>query len=366
LNIAVIGIKGIPARYGGFETCVDETSKRLRNYGVNITVYCRKYLYEEYLPEYEGIKLKYIPSVKTKNLATISSTLFSVIDIILSKTRIVHIYTAGNAIFIPILKLFGKKCVISVDALDWKRKKWGKFASYYIKTSEKIAVRFADSIISDSQVICEYYLKNYNRKIDYVAFGSNTNTGPANDETIKKYSIIPKKYFIFVGLFRPEKNVDMLIKAFNQAKTKDFSLVLLGDDPLNLVYSNYIYSLKTDKIVFLGRKYGLEYEEISKNAYCYVTASEVEGTSPALVAAMGFITAVLVSSIPENLETIGDSGFVFENNNIQSLIDQIEYLINNPDRVIEYASKAFERSRNKYSWDKIAMDFLNIYNRLLG
>ena len=365
MKVAVIGIKGIPARYGGFETCVDETSKRLIGHGVDLTVFCRKYLYQEFLPDYKGVKLKYISAINTKNLATITSTFFSVLNIIFSKTKIVHVYTAGNAIFIPILKIFGKKCVISVDALDWKRKKWGKLASFYIKSSEIIAVRFADSIISDSQVICDYYQKNYNRQIDYVAFGSNTNTGLANNDIINKYSLISKKYFIFVGLFRQEKNVDFLIKAFNQANTKDFKLVLIGDDPINVQYSNYIYSLKTDKIVFLGRKYGLEYEQISKNAYCYVTASEVEGTSPALVAAMGFGTAVLVSSIPENLETISDSGLIFENNNIHSLVDQIEYLINNPEIVKDYATRAFNRSKNNFSWDKIASDFLNIYDRLL-
>ena len=137
------------------------------------------------------------------------------------------------------------------------------------------------------------------------------------DYDISKYDLINNKYFVFVGLFKPEKNVDLLINSFNQAETKNFKLVLIGDDPINPEYVKYIHSLKTDKIIFLGRIYGEEYVKISSNAYCYISASEVEGTSPALVAAMGFKTPVLVSDIDENIETIGNYGTTFKNSDKQ-------------------------------------------------
>ena len=364
IRLAVLGIKGIPAQYGGFETCVDETGKRLVTYGVSVLVYCRRSVSSKLLDNYNGIKLKYVEGIKTKNLYTISTTFVSVIKELFSSNNIIHLYTVGNAIFIPILKLFGKKCVISVDGLDWKRKKWGRFASWYIKTSELLAVKSANSVISDSKVICKYYFENYNREIDYVAFGSNIKQNIITGDFVK-YNLEPQKYFLFVGLFRYEKKVDFLINAFNKAGTKDYKLALIGDEPMNPEIVKYLNSLKTEKIVFLGRKYDHEYDLISQNAYCYVTASVVEGTSPALLAAMGFKTAVLVSDIPENIETIGDSGFTFESNNESDLINKIEYLINNNEIVTEYSIKAQERVKTKYSWDKVSSDLLNIYQNII-
>jgi glycosyltransferase involved in cell wall biosynthesis len=364
IRLAVLGIKGIPAQYGGFETCVDETSKRLVTKGVSVLVYCRTSLSSELITQYNGIKLKYIDGFKTKNLYTISTTFVSVIKELFSRNNIIHLYTVGNSIFIPILRIFGKKCVISVDALDWKRKKWGKFASWYIKISETIAVKFANSVISDSKVICQYYLENYKRRIDYVSFGSIINQKIIPGDLVK-FDLEPKKYFLFVGLFRAEKNVDFLIDAFNNANTKEYKLALIGDDPINAEFVKYLHSLKTDKIVFLGRKYNDDYNLISQNAYCYITASEVEGTSPALLAAMGFKTAVLVSDIPENKETIGDAGITFESKNKSDLINKIEYLINNKDIVEEYSAKALVRVEEKYSWDKVSSDFLTIYRNII-
>lgn len=363
LNVAVIGTKGIPAQYGGFETCVHETGTRLVKDSVKLTVYCRKIFSEIKICNFRGINLKYVSSINTKNLSTISSTFLSVIKELASDNNIIHIYTAGNAVFIPLLKLFGKRCVISIDALDWKRKKWGRFASWFIKTSEIIAVKTANSIISDSQVICKYYQEKYKRNIDYVAFGGNIDND-IGKESLILLNLCPKKYFLFVGIFRLEKNVELLINAFKKSKTKDYVLVLIGDDPINPEYVSYLHSLKSDKVKFLGRLYGKVYEEILKNSYCYVTASEVEGTSPSLLAAMGFGITPLVSDIPENLETVGDTGFSFKVNDEKDLIKQIEYLIENQGEVIRRGGIAQERVKSHYSWNLIAAEFKKIYIRI--
>ena len=205
--------------------------------------------------------------------------------------------------------------------------------------------------------------EKYKKKIDYVAFGANLNIKKVYfDEN--KYQLKSKKYFIFVGLFRPEKNVDLLIRAFIKANTRDFKLALIGDDPINPQYVSNLYKLANEKIIFLGRRYGDEYRTISENAYCYVSASEVEGTSPALLAAMGFGLPVLVSDIEENKETIEDAGFIFRNNDEEDLVKMIEYLINNDNLLNIYSIKGYERVQKLYSWDKISEDFYNIYKRI--
>jgi len=257
----------------------------------------------------------------------------------------------------------GKRVAISVDGLDWKRKKWGKLASAYLKLSEKIAIKYADSIISDSRVINSYYFKTYSRNVDYVPYGANV-VPIVGSQNIIKYGIYSKKYFLFVGIFKLEKNVDLLIKAFNSANTKDFKLVLIGDEPNNPNYLKYLNSIATEKTIFLGRIYGELYQELSQNAYCFVSASEVEGTSPALVAAMGFGNAVLVSDIDENKETIGDAGFTFKTNDIQDLEMMIEFLINNEHLVLEYSKKAVQRVVENYTWDKVTDQLEEIYKQL--
>jgi glycosyltransferase involved in cell wall biosynthesis len=363
MKVAIFGIKNIPGRFGGYETCVDETSRLLVKMGHDVLVLCRKNFAESLIEDYEGVKIKYVPGVNSKNFSNLFSAFFSTMYLLFSDVKVIHVYITGNAIFIPLLKIAGKRVTLSVDGLEWKRKKWSKLALMYLKFSEKLAVRFADSIISDSHSINNYYIKKYNRQVDYVPYGAKfvPLRGSAN---LDRLSLIPKKYFLFVAIFRPEKNVDLLIKAFNAASTKDYKLALIGDEPNNPDYMKYVYSLGSEKIIFLGRIYGELYEEISQNAYCYVTASELEGTSPALVEAMGFGTAVLVSDIDENKETIGDAGFTFKTNDIDDLQNKIEYLIGNEDLVKQYSAKALERAKKYYTWEKVTQELEKIYTRL--
>lgn len=363
MKIAIFGIKNIPGRYGGYETCVDETSRLLVKMGHDVLVMCRKNFAESFIEDYEGVKIKYVPGLNSKNLSNIYSAFFSTLYLLFSNVKVVHIYITGNALFIPILKLLRKRIAISVDGLEWKRKKWSKLASLYIKFSEKLAVKYADVIISDSHVINNYYLKKYNRNIDYVPYGANLVEYRGN-KNLSKYGLVAKKYFLFVAIFRPEKNVDLLIKAFNAASTKDYKLALIGDEPNNQKYMKYIYSLGSEKTIFLGRIYGKPYEEISQNAYCYVTASELEGTSPALIEAMGFGTAVLVSDIDENKESVGDAGFTFKTNDIKDLQLKIEYLIENGNVIKLYSEKAVKRVKENYTWEKVTSELEKIYSKL--
>jgi glycosyltransferase involved in cell wall biosynthesis len=363
MKVAIVGVKNIPGKYGGFETCVDETSRLLVKKGVDVTVYCRKEFAEERLNDYQGVKIKYVSSIKSKNISNLSATLMSALKIFFTDVKIVHIYTAGNAILIPLFRLFGRKCIISVDAIEWRRKKWGRFAAWFLRLSEKLSVLFASAVISDSKVITRYYMDNYGRNVHTIAYGANVKPY-LGSSSLQKYNLLRKKYFLFVAIFRPEKNVDFLIKAFNKADTKDFILAVIGDEPNNPQYVKYILSLKTEKIFLLGRIYGRAYEEISQNAYCYVSASEIEGTSPALVAAMGYGSAVLVSNLDENLETIEDAGFSFEKNNIEDLVNKIEYLVNNPKMADESGKRLRERAEKIYSWSKVTDDLIDLYKQV--
>ena len=364
LRIAVIGIKGIPARYGGFETCADETCRRMVQHGHRVTVYCRHGISDEEPAAYAGVRLIYVPHVQSKNLATITSSFLACVQAIRSDADVVHLYTVGTALFVPLLRVFGKRTVVSVDALDWKRKKWSAFASRYMQQAAKIAVRWADELIIDSKAVQDYYETEYGRRGVYVPFGANI-LPPLGSEDLSALGLAPRRYVLFVGMLKPEKQVDHLIQAFNELHQQQFDLVILGDDPLGREYVQTLKAMGGSRVRFLGRIYGELYNQVCQNAYLYVTPSEIEGTSPALLAAMGAGCCVLVNGIPENLETIGDAGFSYQVNDVQDLRRKLAVLLSQPEVVETYGQRAREHVKQKYSWDAVTRDFEDIYRRIV-
>jgi len=359
LRIAVIGIKGIPARYGGFETCADETCRRLITRGHHVTVYCRKGMGEAEPPEYAGITLRYVPFVKTKNLANITSSFLACLQAVRSDAEVIHLYTVGTALFIPWLKLAGKRTVISVDALDWKRA-WSALAGQYLRLAAHIAVRCANELIIDSRVIQQYYKEHFRRAGAYVPFGANVEP-PRGVDLLPAFNLHPRRYILFVGILRPEKQVDHLIRAFNSIRQDEFELAIVGDDPMGQKYVAWLKSLAGPRVRFLGRAYGEAYMQLCQNAYLYVCPSNMEGTSPALLGAMGAGCAVLVNGIPENLETIGEAGFSYRMDDIDDLRAQLAMLMHQPDLVAERSHMARERVLREYNWDAVTDAFEAIY-----
>lgn len=359
LKIAIIGTRGIPARYGGFETCVEEVSTRLVERGHKVTVYCRKgntHYKEEY---YKGVRLVILPSVKVKSMDTISHSGLSAFHLMFFRWDIVHIYGLGNAIYIILLKLLGLKTVISVDGLEWNRKKWGALARFWFRLSEFIVKRFADHVIADSNVIRKYYKERHNLESAYIPYGAYVNVN-GKCELIKENNLDKRDYILFVGRLIPEKGVHYLIRAFEDVET-DKKLVIVGDDPYNRRYIESLKQIDDNRVMFLGYVYGNKYVELCKNAYLFVQPSELEGTSPALLAAMGYGCCVLVNGIDENIETIGDAGLTYEKNDVRDLTLKLQYLLDNPEVVEEYRLRAVQRIKTHYNWDTIALEMENLF-----
>ena len=171
MKISIIGIRGIPAQHGGFETCVEHTSTWLVAKGHQMTVYCNRNLkFREKF--YKGVRLIKLPSIGSKHLDTISHTFFSAIHLLFKKLDIIHIYGVGSAIFSPFLKMLGKKIVVSADGFDWERKKWGRFARWYLRKSAFFAMKYADEIIVDSKVVQRFYKEKFNKDTVYIPYGA--------------------------------------------------------------------------------------------------------------------------------------------------------------------------------------------------
>ncbi len=365
--IAVIGIRGLPANYGGLETCAEEVTRRWVADGHDVLVYCRSNRYTEQPASIDGVRLAYTPSVNSKSLDTITHTLFSILHLIFTgrRYRYVHLYNTGNSIFMPLLKLAGKKVILSGDGIEWRREKWGALAKQVHKLGEKFAVRFADRIIVDNREVERYYTDNFGIPTALIAYGANDIEPDAalTAELMRKHGLEPGRYFLFVGRLAPEKGVHNLIAAYKRLNT-DFPLVIIGDDPAGGDYRDSLFAEASDTIRFLGFVYDTDYEQLLVNAYMYVSASALEGTSPSLVSAMGAGVCSLVNGIDENIATVHGAAFTYDRDDTAALVALWQELIDDPAKVRDMAQAGRRCVEQHYRWDAIARQYLDVMDAL--
>lgn len=367
MKIAVLGIRGLPANYGGFETCAEHTTLHWTKQDHEVLVYCRKGRYDSRAKNHGKVRLKYISQLSTKSLETLSHSFLSVLDLCFIERgyKIVHLYNSGNALFLPILRLFGKKVTISVDGIEWKRDKWGKIAKTIYKIGEWFTVKFAHEVIVDNKEIEDYYLKKYNKATTLIAYGSKVvqQNPEISVEVLKSNQLQAKNYFIFVGRLVPEKGTHHLIKAYKSLKT-ELPLVVIGDDHSDSEYKKELFAHDSDTVRMLGFKYGDEYEQLLANAKIYISASMLEGTSPSLLAAMGAKVCCLVNGIPENKSTVEESAYTFEENDYENLATVWQDLIDHPEKVSQMGEKGYDHVLKNYTWEKISAQYIDTFSRL--
>ena len=302
--VAVIGIRGLPANYGGLETCAEEVTRRWVEQGIEVRVYCRSTRYPERDAQIDGVDLVYTPSLPSKSLDTVSHTFISILHLLFTgrRFRCVHLYNTGNAIFLPLLKLFGKKVILSGDGIEWRREKWGVLAKWVHRVGEKCAVWMADSIVVDNAEVGQYYKDKHAIETDQIAYGANDIVPDAGiaDTLLDKHGLDAGKYFLFVGRLAPEKGVHNLIAAYKRLDTS-YPLLIIGDDANGGAYRDSLFAEAAEKIRMPGFLYSTDYEQLLVHACMYVSASELEGTSPSLLAAMGAGVCSLVNGIEENV-----------------------------------------------------------------
>jgi len=363
MEIAVLGTRGIPATYSGFETCVEQVASRLVKREHKVTVYCRTNHLSYAREYYKEIKLVKLPTISNKYLDTFFHTLISVLHLLIisNNVHVILIFGVGNAIFCLPFRVFKKKVIINVDGLDWKRKKWGRFAKWYLRICEYWAVLFANEVITDSDVIRQYYSNKYNKTTHMIAYGAYTEKSRKQD-FLAKLRLEQNRYILFVGRLVPENCIHHLIKAYNLLNT-NLKLVIVGGSS----YSNkYVLSLKSvanSNTLFTDYVFGEDYKQIVSNAYIFVESSEVGGTHPALLEAMGMGNCTLVNNTPANLETIGNAGLFYEGNKEHiDLAEKLEHLIENPHTVEKYKKLAVERIKKFYSWESVTDKYEKLIN----
>lgn len=354
MKIALLGTRGVPASYSGFETCVEQLGKRLVQRGHEVTVYCRSHHISYAEPAYEGMRLVKLPTIANKYLDTLVHSFVSSVHALRQGYDIGLYFIAGNSPVTWIPRLAGTKTLLNVDGLDWKREKWPELAKKYIQLAEFLATKLPNAYLTDSHVVQGYYRDRFNSEPPYIPYGSDIEHVPAG-ETLQQWGLESGKYVLFVGRMVPENCIHHLIEAFRGLQT-DLKCVVVGDAAYAEEYKAQLHALGAgdERVVFTGYVFGRGYHELGSNAHIFVETSGVGGTHPALVEAMAFGSCVVVNDTPENLETIGNAGFGYDGKQgAASLRKVLQFLLGQPAVVDSYRALARERAQAVYSWDAV-------------
>ena len=359
MRIAYLNTVGIPARYGGFETCVEEVSTRLAQKGHDVTVYCGRREAPKY-SSYKGVTLINFTPASNKFLDFPSRLMLSTLDALGRDYDIFHYYGTDSAIFTIVPRVLSRKVVLWLDGRAWNRVSYPKWVRTALRLSSWPALYIPTATTVDSRYVGEWYRSECGKAPIFVPYGARVSPRGADPDVLSRFGLKPDGYVLFVGVLLPEKGIHYMIRAFNEIES-EFQLVIVGGSPYESSYELSLRKLAGRDVKFLGSVWGSEVENLYKGAYLYVNASETEGTSPALLSAMGYGNCVLVSDIPENLETIGDAGISFRSKNSEDLREKIRLLPSNGDIVKDYRKKAVDRVARLYSWDSIANHMERVY-----
>jgi glycosyltransferase involved in cell wall biosynthesis len=359
MRIAYLNTVGIPARYGGYEACVEEVSIRLVQKGHEVTVYCGSDSAWKY-SSYMGVKLINLRRISNKFLDFPLRCLVSTIDAIPRNFDILHFYGNESSIFTLVPRVLLKKVVISLDGLVWNRASYPSLIRMALRASSRLPLYLPNMTIVDSFYVREWHRRAFGRAPIYIPYGAKVSPRAADPVVLERYGVEENGYLLFVGRLVLEKGVHHLIRAFNRTES-EFPLIIVGGDPYSSEYETSLRKMAGRSVRLLGPVYGSDVENLYKGAYMYVSASELEGTSPALLSAMGFGNCVLISDIPENLETVGDAGVTFKSGDCEDLREKMLYLVSNPDVVRDYRKRAVERVAKLYSWDSVAERMEKVY-----
>lgn len=368
LKIGIIGHKRIPSNEGGIEKGVEQHAVRMVQRGHSVTAYNRSghnVFGKEYdlkkLREYKGIKIVNIPTVSGSACVPIYSFIATIHAIIVGYD-VVSYRASGSCVMILLAKIFGLRCVASLHGIDSQRDKWGGFASKYLEFGEKMAAKKADVCLVLSENMKKYIFDKY--KVNSILFANGIDVPEIIEADIikKEYNLKKDSYILSLGRIVPEKGIHYLIESFRECKT-DKKLVIAGGSESNKKYYNELLELAKgdDRIVFLGFVKGKIIAELYSNAYAFMLPSNLEGMANCLLEAMSYGNCCVVSDIPENTEVVNDKAIVFKKGNIKDLTKKLNMIFEKKDEVEKYKNNASKYILEKYSWDKVVTQMLEIY-----
>jgi glycosyltransferase involved in cell wall biosynthesis len=356
VRIAILGTRGIPSNYGGFETFAEELSVRLAARGHHVTVYCRE---RHPSTEYRGVHLISLPTIRHKYLDTLAHTFISTLWLLAHPVDAALYCNAANAIFTILPRVFGTPVALNVDGIERKRRKWNVLARLWYRGSEFLSTILPNKFVTDAEAIRQYYKQQYNKDSQFIPYGADTELALTRD-VLDKLELEPYRYFLYVSRMEPENRALEVRQAFEQVPT-EMKLALIGDAPYAHEYIQRVRDTQDNRVVIPGAIYGVGYRELGTWCFAYIHATEVGGTHPALIEAMGRGALVLYLDTAENAEVCGDAGLPYSDET--GLATRIREVLDMPETDRDqYRAKAIQRVRERYDWEAVTTQ----YERLLA
>jgi glycosyltransferase involved in cell wall biosynthesis len=361
MRIAILGIRGVPANYGGFETFAEQLGTRLVGRGHQVTVYGRSASVPAAIREFRGMKIVRLPAPRSKYLETVVHSLFAAVHALRRRFDIVYVCNSANVPAVVLLLLGGKRVVLNVDGLEWQRSKWSGIGRAYYRLCGAIAARLPAHVVTDARVIQTYYEERYGRATAYFPYGTEL-IDARDDELLAELGLKERGYVLYVSRLEPENNAHIVIEAYRSVRT-EVPLAIVGDAPYAEAYIASLRQTNDARVRFLGAIYGNGYRVLQSNALVYVQATEVGGTHPALVEAMGAGNAIVANDVPEHRETLGDAGLYYAGH--EALAARLQELLDDDKTLERFRTAARTRAATTYSWDRITDDYEDWFSRLI-
>jgi len=366
INISIIGTRGYPYVYSGYETFVKQLSERLVLKNCNVTIYCHKGLFEIRPKEIKGIKLVYIPTIETKILSQPIHSFISIIYACFSNTDVILMVNSANGPFGLLTKLFRIPTAINVDGLEWLRPKWKGLGSIYFKWASKMATLFYDQIINDSEEMRKVYLNLFKRDSKVIAYGANIRKSESPD-LINRWNIKQREYFLVIGRLIPDNNADLIINGFLKSNSKK-KLVIVGDVPYKDSYASNLKNIKDERLIFTGYVKDQDLlAELYHNCYVYIHGHEFGGTNPTMIKAMAYGCAILALNTVFNHEMLQKGKFgLFFKKELISVANQINYCEKEKLIIDKLRQNSINGITKKYNWDFVTSQYLEVFKYLVG
>ena len=358
------------SREGGIEIVVKELCTRMVQDGCQVTCYNRSghhvsgAQYDK-KTEYDGIRQKFVPTIEKKGLAAVSSSFFASLYSAFGKYDVVHIHAEGPAFFAWIPKVLGKRVVVTIHGIDWKREKWKSgFGSKFIRQGEKNAVKYADEIIVLSKGVQNYFMETYGRKTHFIPNGVNRPEIREANLIMDNFGLKKDSYILFLGRLVPEKGIQYLVEAFKNVKTNK-KLVIAGGSSDTDAFMEELKELAKDdaRIIFTGFVQGVLLDELYSNAYIYTLPSDLEGMPLSLLEAMSYGNCCLVSDIPECTEVVENKALIFKKSDVDDLREKMQNACDHPETVMKMKKQAADFICEKYNWDDVVKETMKLYRR---
>ncbi|MBI2821287.1 MAG: glycosyltransferase [Acidobacteria bacterium] len=370
MKIALMGTRGIPARYGGFETFAEELSVRLAARGHQVTVYCRAHYSQGEGGVFRGVRRVVLPAIAHKYFDTVSHGLISVLHALFCRYDAVLVCNAINALFVPLLRGAMEPVAMNVDGIERQRRKWNRAGRFAYLVSERLATWFANVLVADAGVIHDYYRRRYGADSVVIPYGAPLiSTSPG--KTLRQWGLQPRRYMLYVSRLEPENHAHTTVEACLKLPPC-VPLVVVGDAPYGRRYKAELRRLAAagrsgggaSRVIFTGALYGEPFEELMSNALLYVQATEVGGTHPALLQAMGAGNIVIANDTPEHREVLDTAGLYYRRNDAADLARQMQRVLTGGEEFESLRAAARRRVASCYSWEMVTDRYEMLFERL--